>query len=154
MSFFLEEDTCTICLERPAEELPVPCNHKLVCTKCSDAMRGKRPAAVAGKCMICNAKIEKILTDKGDKDFTTDSRSTTSSTTSSSSTQLQRAPMQVPDYSHWISSSENRRCPGCSTGTLHSESRVLGGVNTHQCTENWEECSSCGYKTSSEVDWD
>jgi len=50
---------CVICAERPATTIVLPCHHSVLCTQCSNEVKGA--TAFNGKlCIICQQPIEAI----------------------------------------------------------------------------------------------
>lgn len=53
-----EEGMCSICDEKEAETLCDPCNHLLVCEKCSDKLVDDNN--YIAKCIMCQQEIQQI----------------------------------------------------------------------------------------------
>ena len=54
---------CIICMEKSPSTVVLPCKHKVVCIQCSDELEKK--GDFKKKCIVCQAKIEKIIYDNG-----------------------------------------------------------------------------------------
>lgn len=114
-------ETCVVCCQRDATEFCQPCEHCLLCKECSLTMRGQRTKAVAGKCMICARKIEKIISDnQPDIDF-------------------DAVKPPEPKTHEKCSDCLNEACEFCGNRTLHREIFTAPLVE-----EMWNECKTPG----------
>jgi len=60
-SMQVDQITCVVCLERPADTLVIPCEHIVVCHLCSKDLETSSNALI---CVICRSPIQKIWMDE------------------------------------------------------------------------------------------
>ena len=59
-----EEDAqlCTICVDRRADTMALPCGHIVVCAQCSDVL-AERGGLNARTCVVCRGVVREVLKD-------------------------------------------------------------------------------------------
>jgi len=55
-----DNETCCVCLDKPADTIAAPCGHKVVCGTCSDDLRRNRDR-VSSLCVLCQQPITHVV---------------------------------------------------------------------------------------------
>ncbi|KAG1665031.1 hypothetical protein FOA52_003206 [Chlamydomonas sp. UWO 241] len=54
----LQQDECTVCMDRPCSVTLLPCGHRVLCAACCVGVRSGN-----GKCLVCRQRIERTSED-------------------------------------------------------------------------------------------
>ncbi|KAG1656123.1 hypothetical protein FOA52_007822 [Chlamydomonas sp. UWO 241] len=54
----LQQDECTVCMDRPCSVTLLPCGHRVLCAACCAGVRSGN-----GKCPVCRQGIERTSED-------------------------------------------------------------------------------------------